>query len=327
MVRYALGSNSYFLWGDEGTPYTKAAAIAKNFGLLSQDITPPRPNKKTALPSIGTTRRPYVYAADPNEYAFDIPFEVQHADAPFHAALGAKAVTTVPETILGAGDGYTKTRFTEASILPTITVQHGSRDLGILQDFVGTKASLGLMCAKGEGLRATLGVVSASEEHDTTSPAFQSVTLPTNEPFRFSHIESVKMLQPGTQTLIKSIETMDSMDYNWNPGLEAVPHGGSGRENYSVVEGDPANLYDMKIGVTATDADTFTRAADDTGVFDLEILFARTLVGAVPTDAFIARLFRCTLLDNPVPAPSSGRIRADLMLGPTSAEIEMHTPL
>ena len=328
MVRYGLGSNSYILYGDEGTPYSLAATRTKQFGLISEDVSPPRPNKKTPLPGSGSRRAPHVWAQDVNEYAFDVPFHVQHADAPFHAALGAKAVTSQdPDTVPASGDEYTRTLFTETSILPTISVEYGAKDLDVLQQFIGTKASLGLTCRKGESLKGNMGLVCASEAHDTTTPTFQTPVIPTNEPFRFSHIQHCKLFQPGTQTLIKNVASLDGFDFKWNPGLEAVPHGGSGRENYSVVEGNPEGLYDMKISVTAQDADLFTRAADNSGLFDLEIALARTIgTGGVLTDAFIARLYNCTVLDAPLSMPASGRVTTEIPLGPLSTDLEIRTP-
>lgn len=334
MVNYALGSNSYFLWGEETTPFTVAPSIGKNFGLIADDVSPPNPNKKTPLPTIGSRRAPHTWADDPKELAFDIPFHVQHADAPFHVALGQKVVTSIPDSGGGApgGDQYTKTLFTEASILPTITVEHGSVDLNILQQFIGVKASLGLTTQKGESLKANLGLTPTKETHNATNPTFQTPSLPTNEPFRFSHIQYAKLFAGGTvggaRTLVKDLTTVDSFDFNWNPSLEQVFHGGSGREGHITVEGDPAGLYDMKIGITDADSDVFTRAADDSALVDLEVALARKVAATtnVLQDALIVRLINCTILDAPVPAPSAGRIKSDVPLGPLNTQIEIRTP-
>jgi hypothetical protein len=327
--RYFQASRSYLSWGDEGTPYEKAATSNQIFGITSQDVAFPNPNPHGVLPTGGHRRGPVVHHALEREYAIPVGYDLLDENAPLHAALGSLTATARdPDSTPATGDEYTEYLFEEADKLPTITIEHGQEDADLLEWFVGAKSNLGISIAKGQPVRVTQDFMAPiAEPYDDTTPTFAALAYDeTLQPFKFTDMLPTAVTLAADGSPVDTLETVDGMDLGWDNGLE-VQHHGNGRDGYSVTENVSAAKYDAKLSLTLKDLTMWKRVRDDGDLVNLETQFVReTGTGGVAIDAFIVRLLDCKVIDLPMPRPAEGRITGDLVVSPLNTELEIRRP-
>ena len=313
MVRRLQASKGMVAWGEETSPYTKAAKAETPFGLITSAIDWPVANPKTPKGTAGHRRGPFLYSADEYDLAFSISFEVLNEDVPFQAALG-KAETV-------SGTGYTGKKFTELDTLPTVTVQHWQEDAAFVEAFIGCKADLSLSAKRGEALVATMDFVAASREVDTPVYEFPTVTVPALQPYRF-------WMLGGRATVDEApLASVTSIDAKWANGLSAMGSDGA-RGAYVISEDEVEGKYDMQIGFLPTNASQFAAAWADGDPVDIVIPFIRAGSSVVDaTDAVIITLEKCTIMDAPLPLGDKGSLESTLVVGPRDTSIEIRVPM
>lgn len=306
-ARYAAATHGHVSFGIESNPYTQASDPDQHFGLLDGDVSFPNENPVTSFAGAGR-RGPHVNSPDPRSYSFDVGFAVQDANAPLEVALGERTTTSQTD--------YDEHVFTEATILPTMTVEHRQTDIGLTEWFVGCKADLDLEAQQGDPLSATLSLTGASREYDTnTSPG--PIEEPELSPYRFSMLGDVML---GST----HVANVSGVNLSWSNGLEADNHG-SGRDAYKVKETTSGDKYDMSITAGVVDTSAYVAAAENDAPVDVEVPFYRDS-GPDYADALIVRLLDCTVTDAPIPKGESGDIEQEIGLQPRNTEIEIREP-
>lgn len=339
MVRYLQTSAATFAYAIEGTAYSKESTVDQYFGLLREDIEPPNPNPVTPMATGNERRGPHVNSPDPKEYSWDIPFQPIDEKAPFEIALGKRTTTATvdPDSSAGSGDEYQKDLIEEQNRLPTATIGHWQEDdsTTLLEAYyVGCKAGLSMTASQGEPLQCTLSPVAAELDATTAqsgSPSSPpSVSVPQETPYRFWMVGDLDIDLASDDSDVTTIGTVHSIDFTWDPGLEANHHGDT-REAYSVSEENAEEVYDMTVGVTITDMQLYDRAYNDDAPVNVEVVFNKdptdTASRSDYRDALYVRLDGCTITDAPSPIPGQGKLEADIALAPRDTEIEIHTPV
>jgi len=316
--RYLRAKQSQVSWGIEGTQYSKAATLTSPFGLITDDITWPVANPRTAKATVGGNRGPHMYSKDDWDLKFSIPFEIQNSTVPFDAAIGAKAAIS--------GTGYTGQKWEEDDILTTVTVEHDQKDAAFSEWYIGCKADLNLSAKRGEAVKATMDFTAASYDVDTAAAAWPEVTVPTTQPFRFWMLDDVTASNGAGVS--GSIVNINSFDLSWKNGCAARGHAGdASRGAYCVVEEEAAGRYDMKLNVTIADNTWLDHAIDNETAIDIVIPLLRTgSAVASATDALIIYLNDCVILDAGIPTPAKGDLQTDITVGPLTTSIHIRDP-
>ena len=317
--RYLLASQSQVMWGDEGaTPYTKAAALNKPFGLVADDIDFPAINPRTPRATAGGARAPHLFSRDEFDLQFGVGFEILNDAVPFMCAIGTDSALS--------GTGYTGTRFTASDRLETVSVRHEQKDGALQDDFVGCKADLMLSGKKGEAVKAQMDFVAASRDTDVACAAFTTVTVPTTQPFRFWMLGAVTLADGSS--INDTLASINSFDIGWRNGLSARGNAGDGsRGAYCVVEEEVEGRYDAKLGVTVVDNSLFGMALD--GDVDIDVVIPLLRNGtsiANSTDCMLIYLNDCVILDATMPHKAKGDLQSEITLGVKSSYVDIRTP-
>lgn len=316
-MRYAQSTEGRETYGIEANSYDKAADTSDHFGLVRDDVDYPNPNPQTAMTTGGVGRQPYVNSPDPIEREFDISATVIDEHTPFELAFGIR--TSVSET------SYEKTIFKEGDVLPTATIEHVQDDLGLVEWFIGCKASLDISASSGDALVADFSFTPMDHDYEEDTTNASTLSVPELDPYRFNMIGEVTLANPGDGSTVKSIATPNSIDFSWDNGNE-VRHHGKGREGYAVAETTASDKYDMSMSIDVEDLDLYRRAAEDEAPVDVEVVFDRDYGWEDPADAVIIQLKDCTVTSAPVPNQTEGVVEADIELLPTDTRIEVRTP-
>lgn len=329
-MRYAQASEGYESFGIEGTAYTKATTLGTHFGLIRDDIDYPNPNPHTAMTTGGQGRQPYVNSPDAISREFDISATAIDEKAPIECALGARTETQEdPDGTADSGDEYTKAVFTEADVLPTATIEHVQEDIGLVEWFIGCKASLSISASDGDAVSFDFSWTAADHDFEESLGNETPPNPPELDPYRFNMIGEVTLSDPSDGSTVKSVATPNSVEFGWDNGNETRHHG-KGREAYAVAETTAEDKYDMSMDVDVEDTQLFAKAANDDAPVDVEVVFDRDY--AYPSDSstipdgVIVRLFNCDITSAPVPNASEGVVEGTVELMPTDTEIEVRTP-
>lgn len=318
-MRYAQASEGYESFGIEGTAYTKASSLGEHFGLIRDDVDYPNPNPQTSMTTGGEGRQPYVNSADAIDREFDITATAIDANAPIECALGTR--TTTSET------DHDVHLFEEADVLPTATIEHVQEDIGLVEWFIGCKASLSISASEGDAVTFDFSWTAADHEFEESLGNESPPNPPELDPYRFNMIGEITLANPSDGSTVKPVATPNSVDLGWDNGNETRHHG-QGREAYAVAETTAEGKYDMSMDVDVEDTDLYRRAAQNDVPVDVEIVFDRDFGydASTMTDCVIVRLKNCTISDAPIPNASEGVVEASIALMPTDTEIEIRLP-
>lgn len=330
-TRYALGSKGVLTYGIESTKYSEESSPDTEFGITNEDIEPSNENPQTAMATGAGGRQPYVQSPDPKDHEFDVPTVAHTPDAPIETALGSRTTTTVDVDSDG-NDEYRQHLFTEADVLPTMTVRHVQEDVGLVAYYVGTKSSLTVEWSDGDPLQMTFNLTAAKHNFDPSeSPPTVSPSLPTDvSPYRTHMQGDLTLTDSSDDSLVKEVATINGGNWSWDNGLESQHHGnaagdGTGRDAYAVGETTAADKYDLSNDINVTDTDLYERVYNDGALVDAEIPFARETDGSGNIiDGVILRANACKLTEGPIPRPSEGVIEGTVGLAPQGGtEIEI----
>ena len=320
-MRYAQGAEGQLSHAIETVPYTKEVPATTFLGFIEEDVDLPNAqNPHEPMVAGGTKRRgPHCYAKQKREYAFPIPITVFDHNVPLETALGQRVITDVNDT--SPTKVANKHTFTEINTLPTMTIEHAHVGLDFIEHWIGCKSSLNVTIADEELVKATLDIVAASYDVDTSPSSIPDIVIPCGKsPFAFLDISEIKV---GT----KVIATIKSANLNWDNGLKANHHG-NGRDAYAISEGTAKEKYDMKITVNVVDLDLFLRAYNNSDPVNTEIRLTRHAVtdGTVD-DGFNVFLNSGRILFASIPKQVEGDLESEITLAPTNTSIEIITPV
>lgn len=317
-ANFWLASEGQASWGNEGTAYSQASNSTSYFGLIETDLEFPNPNPYTPIATGGERRGPHVLSPDPKEYNFTVTFLPVDHTLPLHAALGSRT-----QEAHGGGKSYTSHLWTEADLLPTVTVEHAQQDQGsakLQEYFVGCKANLTISWSQGDPVEFSMDFTGTSQE-TAASASFPSLSVPQDKnPYHHNHLQKIEVTRTSDGSSVKTVETNNSGDLSWDNGLE-VRHHGAGRDGYAVVETTSGDKYDMSFEIDVTDLTLFNEAKDDNALVDVEFIFDRDT--GVDGEQLRIRLLECKVVSAPVDNPSDGAVTGTVEVQPRDTEIEI----
>lgn len=319
-MRYALADEGQASYGLEDTAYSKATDTDKYLGYLEEDIDfVGGQNPHTAQNSGGTRRAPHNYSPDTREYEFSIPVLPYDDNIPLEIAMGERTV----EDILDDSDTKVgeKHVFSETNQLPTATIQHDQKDLGLTEWFIGTKASMTFEAAIGEPVQITLDCMAAMHDYDDDPSDYPDLDVPNDKSlFRFWMHEGI--LYDGDPFL-----AVAGVSHTIENGLTALFHGEEERDAYAIAEDTSTDKYDTSITAKILDMDQYKAAVDNEDPIDIELPFVRGKAedGTI-NDAIVLKLYDCRILTADVPFQGEGHLEHDIEVAPLDSEIEILTP-
>ncbi len=319
-MRNAIADEGEVSYGIEGTPYSEASDLSKYFGYVQDEVDfPGGHNPHVAMNSAGTSRKPHHNASDNKEYEFDIPVIPYNENIPLEVALGSKTQTDITNDSSDiVGQKYT---FEETNTLPTMTVAHAQQDLGVLEKYIGAKASLSVEAAIGDPLTMTLECMAQSHTYTESPGSYPATEVPsTKDPYRFHMRQGVMYDETPLLSFAGFSFTLDN-------GLEAQHHGDNAREPYSIVESTSTDKYDLTLTSKILDLDLFKKAADDSAEINVTIPFVRGKSSDGTINDSIEFVFsNCTIASHNLPLQNEGALETDIELMPTSVMAVIKVP-
>lgn len=319
-MRYALADEGQATYAIESSAYSKESTVDQYLGYLTEDISfPGGQNPHTQHSSGGTDRKPYNQSPDVKEFDFEIPILPYDSNIPLEIAIGSRAQEDITDDD-GAKVG-TRHKFRLGNTLPTATIRHDQKDLGVSEWFIGTKASLDIEASIGDPLQMTLNCMAAKHEFDDAPESFPSLELPKQKSlFRFHMRKGITL---GADPLLALSGFSASIDN----GLEALYHGENNRDAYAIAETTNSDLFDVTLNATILDLDLYKKAVNNESKVDIEIPIIRgEAEDGTNNDGVVVRFLNSNILTADIPFQSEGNLEHDIEVAPEGFEVDILEP-